>query len=80
MVCSKCTSENMGPFSAEVAIHFPGRAGINKPIVWTFPKLIVCLDCGHTDFTVPDRELTVLVTGAPVEGALVFGGSEASQA
>jgi hypothetical protein len=45
--------------------------------VWTFPKLAVCLHCGFTEFTVPERELTVLVTGTPVEGAVVLADSVA---
>jgi hypothetical protein len=46
-------------FSGELAIHFPGLEG--KPIVWVFPKLSVCLKCGQTEFTVPERELSLLV-------------------
>jgi hypothetical protein len=30
------------------------------------------LECGFTQFTVPERELSVLVHGAPVEGAVVL--------
>jgi hypothetical protein len=35
-------------------------------------KLAVCLECGFTQFTVPERDLSVLVHGAPVEGAVVL--------
>ena len=72
MACNKCASENQREFNGELAIHFPGIAGLQRPIVWTFPKLLVCLDCGHAEFSVPERELSVLVTGAPVNGALVL--------
>lgn len=72
MPCNKCASENQREFSAEVAIHFTGIAGLQKPIVWTFPKLLVCLHCGQAEFNVPERELTVLVTGVPVDGAVVI--------
>jgi hypothetical protein len=44
-------------FSGEIAIHFPGLDGLDKPIVWVFPKLLVCLDCGFTEFEVPKNEL-----------------------
>ncbi len=37
-----------------------------------FPKLAICLDCGFTEFTVPEKELRVLVQGNPVEGAVVL--------
>ena len=70
--CRSCHSNNQGAFNGEVAIHFPGLEGLNKPIVWVFPKLTVCLDCGFTEFSVPERELRVLLLGSPVEGALVW--------
>lgn len=53
-----------------MAIHFPGLAGLNKPIVWVFPNVLVCLDCGSAIFDVPQRELEVLSTGTMVDGAL----------
>ena len=68
MSCKSCQSQNEREFSAEVAIHFPGLNGLEKPIVWVFPKPLVCLDCGFTEFTVPGKELRVLVTGNPDSG------------
>ena len=72
MSCKGCHSNNQSAFNGEIAIHFPGLKGLDKPIVWVFPKLAVCLECGFTQFTVPERELSVLVHGAPVEGAVVL--------
>ena len=60
MSCKRCASDNIGSFNGEIAIHFPGLAGIDRPIVWVFPKLAVCLHCGLTEFTVPERELQIL--------------------
>jgi hypothetical protein len=71
MVCA-CTSDNQSSFNSEIAIHFSGLKGLDKPIVWVFPKLIVCLECGSTEFIVPERELRVLVQGAPLDGAVVL--------
>ena len=65
MACRGCKSNRRSSFGGEVAIHFPGLKGLNKPIVWVFPKLLVCLDCGLTEFTVPDSELRALAQGAP---------------
>ena len=59
MVCKQCATETK-VFDSKVAIHFPGLAGLNKPIVWVFPKLRVCLHCGSTEFNVPRHELDVL--------------------
>ena len=36
--------------------------------MWLFPKLAACLECGFTQFTVPERELSVRVRGTAVEG------------
>jgi hypothetical protein len=72
MSCKSCQSQSQREFNGEIAIHFPGLKGLDKPIVWTFPKLAVCLECGFTEFTVPERELCVLVKGEAVEGAVVL--------
>jgi hypothetical protein len=60
MSCRSCQSENQRNLNGEIAIHFPGLKGLDKPIVWVFPKLTVCLDCGFTEFPVPETELRVL--------------------
>ena len=57
MTCKWCGSEKQSRFIAEVAIHFPGIEGLNRPIVWVFPELFLCLNCGKADFTVPDNDL-----------------------
>jgi len=72
MACKRCTSDSQRVFNGEVAIHFPGLKGLDEPIVWSFPKLLVCLECGFTEFTVPERELSVLATGEAVVGAVVL--------
>jgi hypothetical protein len=71
MACKRCDSDNQSTFNGEVAIHFPGLEGLDKPIVWAFPKRVVCLHCGLTEFTLPERELQVLEEGSPVEGAVL---------
>ena len=71
MICKHCASENLKSFNGEVAIHFPGLAGLEEPIVWVFPKLSVCLECGFTELTVPERELSVLAHGKVVPGAVI---------
>jgi len=72
MLCRRCALDNHDTFNGEIAIHFPGLKGLDKPIVWAFPKLAVCLECGFTEFIVPERELSVLVHGIRVEGAIVL--------
>ena len=75
-LCTSCRSENRETFTSEIAMHFPGLAGLKKPIVWAFPEISVCLDCGRAEFAVLERELEVLRTGAPVEGAAVWLGGK----
>lgn len=70
--CKACHSSRHSSFNAEVAIHFPGLQNLNKPVVLTFPKLVVCLQCGFTEFTIPETELLVLSDGSVGKGALVF--------
>ena len=72
MTCKECHSEKQNVFNGEVAIHFRGRNGLEKPIVWVFPKLVICSQCGLTEFTVPEAELQVLEQGSPVEGTVVL--------
>ncbi len=42
MSCKSCLSEHQSNLKGEIAIHFPGLKGLDKPIVWVFPKLLVC--------------------------------------
>ena len=63
MACERCSSENQSTFNGEVAVHFPGLKGLNKPIVWVFPKLMVCLECGLAEFEIPESQLRVLNKG-----------------
>jgi hypothetical protein len=51
-------------FSAEINVHFGGWEGLAKPGVFVFPKLLVCMDCGFTEFAVPERELARLADGS----------------
>ena len=69
--CKNCFSDRLSDLSSELAIHFSGIEGLKKPIVWSFPKIRVCLRCGFTEFTVPQPELEVLSGGRPVEGAII---------
>jgi len=78
--CASCQSENQKKFTSEIAVHFPGIEGLKKPIVWMYPKILVCLDCGIAQFMVPEKELQVLLTGELIEDAAVWlGGTVSSQ-
>jgi hypothetical protein len=63
MTCKSCTSTNHLRFSAEINVHFGGWEGLKKPGVLVFPKLLVCMDCGFTEFAMPKTELEKLGSG-----------------
>ena len=54
--CGSCSKS----FNGQVALHFPGLDGLKKPIVWVFPEVLVCLNCGIAEFAVPDEQLKTL--------------------
>lgn len=57
MQCKSCGAVNRRKFTAEIAIHFAGLKNIDLPVVWVFPELTVCLECGTAEFAVPEAEL-----------------------
>jgi len=63
MKCKSCGSVNLREFIAEMAIHSPGIKSIDQRIVWVFPQLTVCLNCGMTEFVVSEAELQLLAKG-----------------
>ena len=63
MRCKSYGSVRRGKFTAEMGIHFPGLMNIDKPVVWVFPELVVCLDCGISEFAMPKVELGLLAKG-----------------
>jgi hypothetical protein len=44
-------------------IHFPGLKNVNTAPVLVYPELLVCLDCGYAELTVPEAELALLAKG-----------------
>ena len=60
MPCKSCQSENLRSFNGELGIHHPGREGLDKSLVFVFPVLMVCLNCGFAEFTVPQPQLQKL--------------------
>jgi len=52
--CRVCASENQSRFLTEIAIHLPG---LSTPHVFLSPQVVVCMDCGSTEFSIPETEL-----------------------
>ena len=57
MACKKCGSVRQKKLNAEMNLHFPGIENLDKPTVWVFPEVVVCLDCGLSEFSVQKPEL-----------------------
>jgi hypothetical protein len=63
IACKSCGSNRQSKFDGEIAIHFPGLKNLGKPVVWVFPKVVVCLDCGTAEFAVPKVQVLQLEEG-----------------
>ena len=68
MACKACQSVHQGEFPAEINIHFPGEENLDEPTVWVFPQLLICLDCGFTEFKIPEPELRLLTSTNSAHG------------
>jgi hypothetical protein len=55
-----CSLKKQRKLNAELALHFPGRKGLDKPLVWAFPEVLVCLNCGCAVFALVDAPLEEL--------------------
>jgi len=57
MSCRSCHSEMQNEFPAEMNIHAHGRDGMDRPTVWAFPRVRICLECGFAEFQLKQDEL-----------------------
>lgn len=60
MACRQCASENLTQLSSEIAVHLP-KLGI--PHVFLFPVLLVCLNCGFSEFVMSEAEVRSVIDG-----------------
>ena len=67
MSCPSCGSANDAKFAAEIILHFRGLENLNKPGVWAFPTLSVCLACGFSRFTLREPELALLAGSTAIQ-------------
>jgi hypothetical protein len=59
--CPSCASRRKMQFIGEICMHFPGGLeSLGKPSVWVFPKIILCLDCGLVQFSVPEADVELI--------------------
>jgi hypothetical protein len=63
MSCKLCLSGNQSTLNSEIAVDAPGRNGLGEPVsrpVVVFSKLVVCFDCGFTEFRLEQSDLREL--------------------
>jgi hypothetical protein len=60
MICPRCASSRKS-FPSEIAIHFFGKDGLDRPLVRLSPKVEICFNCGTAEFFVPDKERRELI-------------------
>jgi hypothetical protein len=53
MTCTKCDSQALSSFPADVRLYLNGSRTISAPPMNPSPKITVCLNCGHSEFSVP---------------------------
>jgi hypothetical protein len=59
VACSSCRSDAVKVFASEINIHFLEPENATKSIL-TFPKLLICLNCGLADFLLTGEDLQSL--------------------
>ena len=60
MGCSSCASANLTKFTSETMIHPTGFKNAANPGILVFPKLLVCFECGVSQFTLSEADLRQL--------------------
>ena len=57
MSCRSCGSGNRKNLAGELSVHVLGLENVDKPAVWIFPRLLVCMECGFTELTIEENHL-----------------------
>jgi hypothetical protein len=59
-MCEKCGTTNESDLDSEICIHVSAVENQATSAIFVFPKLSVCLECGHSEFTLSKTELEQL--------------------
>jgi hypothetical protein len=62
MSCISCASDNQRKFGAEINIHQFDLKNLSGQAVLVFADLMVCLECGCSQLTIPKAKLALLAT------------------
>ncbi len=64
MACTVCLSRNQVEMNTEINIHYSGPADYGDPGIFLYPKVMVCLDCGVSQFIVGEDDLAQIAAHA----------------
>ena len=64
MACTGCLSRNQVEMNTEINIHYSSVAYPGNPGIFVFPTVMICLDCGVSQFTVDEDELAQIVANS----------------
>ncbi len=58
MVCPKCQSSSISIVPAEIRLYRNGPRTLSHPPMTPSPDVLICLDCGWAEFSVPSSWLS----------------------
>jgi hypothetical protein len=65
MSCKKCASSSQRSFKSEMSIAFREHENVNRAPVYICQDILVCLDCGYIELSLPPAKLEQLKQEAP---------------
>jgi hypothetical protein len=63
MACKICGSTSLQTLKGELSASFPDLKRANFPPIYVCQEVMVCLDCGFTQLTIPAPDLERLKKG-----------------
>jgi hypothetical protein len=63
MACKSCASEKLQYFSGELSVASLSIEKLKQAPVYVVQKILVCLDCGYAELSVPAAELEQIRKG-----------------
>jgi len=57
MQCRGCKSEKLQKFDGELTASLPDLKSVRVPPIYASLSVVICLDCGLAELTVPTKEL-----------------------
>ena len=70
MSCTRCLSLHETELNAEMNFHLRGLVNVDDPGIFVFPKVLVCLDCGLSEFVIEKGELAHIGEKSITRGVL----------